>query len=412
MKGQLGIFKNKKFVNLWVSQLLSQLTLNILSYLILVHLFELTGSSIATSMLWIAYTVPALLVGPFAATFVDWTEKRKILMISNLLQAVTVFFYAIFESTGKIFLPYAVVFAYSLLNQFYVPAEAAELPKIVSKKDLPNANGIFFITQQTSLVVGFGLASILQSIFGFKLTLLLCGLGIFVAFVSVSFLPREKVVQKLAKSLSKQFAIFFDQILEGYKFIKNNDNVLSPFILLVMLQIVLSMIVVSLPLLGTKIANVGAGSSGIIIVAPAGVGAIIGTNIVGKLLNNKWRKKRVIEIALTLMAINFVGFTLIPYTSFLRPLLTALLAFLTGIFLVGALIPSLTSLQEQTPGGFLGRVFGNFWFITTIATIIPVFFSGTITEVLGVNALLLLLSLTCVAMLCLSKFNERILKYV
>ncbi len=137
MTKNLSILKNKKFVSLWVSQLLSQLTLNMLSFLILVRLFDQTGSTIATSMLWVSYIIPAILVGPFAAALVDWTDKRKTLIVSNLLQALVVLVYGLTYSPKSIFLSYALVFTYSFLNQFYVPAEAAALPTLVEKEELP-----------------------------------------------------------------------------------------------------------------------------------------------------------------------------------------------------------------------------------------------------------------------------------
>ena len=54
------LIKNTKFVHLWTSQILSQLTINIMNFLLLIRLFEHTGSTIATSLLWAAYALPAI----------------------------------------------------------------------------------------------------------------------------------------------------------------------------------------------------------------------------------------------------------------------------------------------------------------------------------------------------------------
>ena len=66
--------------------------------------------------------------------------------------------------------------------------------------------------------------------------------------------------------------------------------------------------------------------------------------------------------------------------------------FFAGLAFVGVAIPSQTYLQEFTPYKLRGRVFGNFWFLTIIASVIPVIFSGTITEVFGVRFFLFILS--------------------
>src|SRR3989304_7311492 len=134
-----SIFRHPKFLYLWVSQILSQLTVNIMNFLLLAHLYNSTHSTIATSLLWVAYSLPAILVGPIAAASVDLISRRKMLMITNLLQAATVFGY-LFINQQSIFILYAVVFTYSTLNQFYGPAELATLPSTVGTGMLARAN--------------------------------------------------------------------------------------------------------------------------------------------------------------------------------------------------------------------------------------------------------------------------------
>ncbi|OGM20242.1 hypothetical protein A2771_01845 [Candidatus Woesebacteria bacterium RIFCSPHIGHO2_01_FULL_38_26b] len=58
---------------------------------------------------------------------------------------------------------------------------------------------------------------------------------------------------------------------------------------------------------------------------------------------------------------------------------------------MGINIPAQTFLQEKTPGGYRGRVFGNFWFLTTIANIIPVIMSGLVSELFGARFLVFLI---------------------
>ena len=89
------LIKNNKFLYLWTSQILSQLTIYMLNFILLIRIFSQTGSTIATSLLWISYALPSLLVGPFAAALVDMIDKRKILMVANLLQALVIFVYAL-----------------------------------------------------------------------------------------------------------------------------------------------------------------------------------------------------------------------------------------------------------------------------------------------------------------------------
>ncbi len=83
-------------------------------------------------------------------------------------------------------------------------------------------------------------------------------------------------------------------------------------------------------------------------------------------------------------------------------LTSAILVFFIGLGFVGINIPTLTYLQEATPKDLRGRVFGNLWFFTTIATIFPVIFSGVFVEFFGLRSLLTILALSAILILIYS----------
>jgi MFS family permease len=404
MKDFITVLKNKNFQYLWTSQWTSQLTINIMNFLLLTRLFAQTGSSIATSFLWIAYALPALLIGPFAAATVDLVSRRKMLIWTNLLQALTIFIFAILQR-NSLFLLYGTVFIYSLLNQFYVPAEAASLPSVVSKKDLPHANSLFFLTQQGSLVVGYAVSGILAQLFGFEIAFLICAFIVFVAFVSTTFLPELKPESELPSKFEDAVTHFFTSIFGGYQFVKSNKKILMPLLILFSLQIVMAVTTVNVPVIAKDIFKISLNSAGVTIVVPAGIGAAIGAIVVAKLLKRGWRKKKAIEFFLmtTSLAVLIMAFLLPEISSTFRIIIGFIVTTAIGISAIGILIPTQTYLQETTPGGLRGRVFGNFWFITTAASVIPVIFSGTVVELLGIRTLLVLITALMVFGLVFSK---------
>jgi MFS family permease len=389
-----SIFKERKFLYLWTSQILSQVTVNIMNFLLLTRLYTTTHSSIATSLLWVSYSLPALIIGPIGAASVDLFSRRKMLMITNLLQAVTVFIY-IFVSQQSVFILYAIVLAYSALNQFYGPAEAASLPSTVDKSMLDRANSLFFMTTQASLILGFGFAGILQRIIGFNGTVILCAIFLFIAFVSVSFLGEIKPKVRIPGEFEKVLKTFFDSIVEGYEFISKNKTVLFPILILLGIQAVLAILVVSLPVIASQILNISVSLSGVSIVVPAGIGALLGAIYIPRLIKRGWRRKTLIEMGLSIITFSLLALALgIPFLPLgLRVSITPLLIVMTGFAFIGVNIPALTFLQESTPDWFRGRVFGNLWFMTSLVTIFPVLFSGTVTEIFGVRALFVLMAI-------------------
>ena len=391
------LLKNTKFRYLWASQLLSQLTIHVMNFLIIVKLFESTGSTIATSFIWIAYALPAILIGPFAATWVDLLDKRLVLTTTNLFQALTILFYALFSSK-YLFLSYVVVLFYSVFNQFYVPAEAAMLPKIVSKKSLTQANSLFFLTQQGSIIVGFGLAGIVAQLIGYKTSFMLSSGMLFAAFLAVSNLPGNTAKDEIAKKFEIGMVRFFGKTLEGYRFIKTNPSVWLPFVLLVILHVTSSIITITLPAIAVEVVQINPKLAGPFLVFPAGLGAVAGTVLVTKYLK-KARKKDLIEKSLMGFGISiWVAIFVIPELNvYLKPVFSALTFFVAGASYVGVFVPSQTFLQQSTPKNLLGRVFGNFWFLATVATIFPVLFTATITEIFGVRSMFFLIGFGALA---------------
>ncbi len=393
MNEYLKIIKNSKFRYLWTSQILSQVTVNMMNFILLSKIYSTTGSSIATSLLWVTYALPSIFFGPIGAASVDLINKRKMLMITNLLQAVAVFGFLLFHEQS-LFLLYFVVLTYSFFNQFYVPAESASLVIVVDKKHLASANSLFFITQQAALLFGFGLGGVIERLVGFKGSLALCAIFLFVAFLSVSFLTDIKEKNKIPESFEKLIIKFFASMVEGYEFIKSHKGILYPLVLLLILQIYLAVIFTNLPIIGEQILKIGVNYTGLFIVIPAGIGAFIGSIIVPKMLKLKFRKKRIIEFGLLASSIGMLALSLgVSYVPLVARLITVfVLVVAVGVGFIMASIPTLTYLQEVTPADIRGRVFGNLWFLVTICTLFPVIFSGFLAEFLGVKFILFIIA--------------------
>lgn len=404
MKDYKAVIKNKNFLYLWTSQLLSQQTVNIINFIFLIKLFSETGSTIATSLLWISYALPAVVIGPIASAFVDMVERRKILIITNLLQAMTILVYALFFR-GNLFMIFGIAIIYSFLNQFYVPAEAASLPTVVKKENYPTANGLFFLTQQTAIITGFAFAGLINKLLGFELSLILCSVFLFSAFISVLFLPKLAVHDTLPKKFDEALFKFFSRIYEGYMYIKSNKIVWAPFVILMSLQAILSVVVVNVPLLTVEIFKQSADLAGIVVVVPAGIGAALAAMTIPKMIKRGKKKKSMIDnaFAALTMALFIVTFIISELPDILTIIIGGLSVVVMGFSFVTILIPSQTILQENTPTEYRGRVFGNFWFLVTIITIFPVLFSGAISEIFGIRLMMFILTGITLSALVYSK---------
>src|SRR3990172_3153723 len=148
-----AVLENRSFLYLWLAQALSQTALNALLYVLLIRVQEETGSSTAVGLLILSFIIPSVVMGVVAGVFVDRAQKKAVLLITNLLRALIV---ATFLVTGNSFwLVLLLNLAFSVVSQFFAPAELAAIPAVVSKPLLLVANGLFNLTLNGAQLMGF-----------------------------------------------------------------------------------------------------------------------------------------------------------------------------------------------------------------------------------------------------------------
>lgn len=374
------VLKVKNFQKIWGSQVFSQTTLNLINFVIILRIFEATHSTVAVSLVWVFYAIPAILLGPFSGTIVDFLQKRKVLMFSALFEAIIVLGYLLVKH--KLWPIYSVIFFYSLVNQLYIPAEASVLPWIVPKNLLPVANSLFLFTIYGALLLGFGLAGPLVRLIGREVPFILGFLFLLTASFLVSNLPKEEG----KKGKIRDIQDFWIKVKEGYLFVKSQPTIFFPLLLLVFSHVIVVIIAVLSPSFATEILSIDLLDTGPILVLPAGFGALIGAQVVALALRRKTRKKKIISFGLFLAA-TFLLFSavFVPVLGKFRIFAATGAAFSLGISFVCFIIPAQTLIQEKTPEEKRGRVFGLLGFAITISSILPILLAATIADILGIN---------------------------
>ncbi|MBI5358344.1 MFS transporter [Candidatus Amesbacteria bacterium] len=380
------LLENRNFIKLWLSQILSQITINLMTFIILTRIFEATKSNVAVSLLWIASSLPALFFGPFSGAIVDNFSRRKMMIVTNIAQAVSVASFLILKK--YVFALYAVVFLYWLIDQLYLPSQQASLPSLIKGKLLASANGLFLLTQQASFLFGFGMGGLFLTVLGRNNTVLMASILLLIAAISVYLLPKDE-------PKSKNFKVnkFWNDFRLGYKFIRTHNEILMPLLVIIFSQIFVAIISSILPSytkveLGLDLKHVS-----LVLVVPAAIGALIFTYYLPKLLH-KFRKIIVIKSGLIGAALSLVGLAVLPYMTRYSVLFGALAAVLLGASSAAITVPSQTLLQEKTPAWFRGRVYGSLSFMLISATSIPLLAAATMADVMGIPILLILMATT------------------
>src|SRR3989338_1701651 len=91
------IISNYPFRVLWLAQIISQIAMNMLSFVLAIQVYQKTFSNTAVSLMLLTFGIPSIIFGVLAGGIVDRYDKRKILMFCNLGRFFILMAYAFFH---------------------------------------------------------------------------------------------------------------------------------------------------------------------------------------------------------------------------------------------------------------------------------------------------------------------------
>lgn len=402
-----SVIQNRGFLNLWINQILVQLSYNSLNFALIIWVFTLTGSNTAVSALLFAIYLPAVILGLFAGVLVDVIDRRKIILAINILLSIA-FFSLIFlkESYPAILL---VTFFINALGQFYAPAEASAIPLVVKKRQLLAANSIFSATLYSCFLLGFGLAGPLIThlgidfVFGFEGVALALGFIFALSFPSIITKPDQQGKNLLVALKKRDFSDIKDigifEIVETMKLIRGKLPVLTSIGILAGVQMVIGILAVLVPGFLENSLHIKATEASYILVIPLGVGIVTGGLVLGRLAQ-RFVKRLLVGRAIIFGGMLFFLVGISPIISpaikyfhkpralafFTQPSLSTVLvigSFLLGMAMVSILVPTQTVLQENTPEQDRGKVFSVLGVAMAGLSLLPVFFAGVLADLFG-----------------------------
>jgi MFS family permease len=416
----LAVFKNRPFLLLWIAQAATQIGGNMVIFGLTVIISKATGSVSAVSALILTFLVPAVLFSAVAGVFVDRLDRRLVLIVTNVLRGAA--FVAVFLVGNNLILIYLLNIFISTVTVFFAPAEAAMIPKLLPKRQLLAANGIFTLTLNAAFALGFALLGpLVVKIAGAQALLILVAVLYFVAAAFCSTLPsyapptpaRQAFGRKTVSETEQAVESIFSQLHEGLDYIRRHREIRWS---LIYLGVAASLVGV-LGVLGPAFAETTLGlqeEDFVVVVLPLGIGIVMGIlllNTYGKFLP----RRRVIEGGMVALGFLILAMALsgrissflaatetatgLPDLSLLTSLLSVVVAvaFFAGIAYAFVAIPAQTQLQEDLPEDVRGRVFGVLNMLVSVASFLPILIVGPIADAIGTTLVLSFVAVAIVA---------------
>ncbi|HEX7040216.1 MAG TPA: MFS transporter, partial [Trueperaceae bacterium] len=85
-----AVFANRRFRALWIAQLVSTIGDSLVDIAAAILVYRVTGSALAVGLVLMATAAPALLVGLFAGVAVDRYDRKRIMVVCDLLRGAIV----------------------------------------------------------------------------------------------------------------------------------------------------------------------------------------------------------------------------------------------------------------------------------------------------------------------------------
>ena len=378
----VGVLKYRDFLKLWISQISSQVSLNMLNFAIVLHIYKLTGSVTAVSLVLLASAIPSVLFGPFSGAIADRVNYKTVLTWTGFLRFLVVLLSFVLKDNVLALLE--IVFLISLISQFFAPAEAASIPLIVPKKKLVAANSVIMTTMYASLLIGYSVAGPIMILISAKWLFLLCGFLYLISTYVVNRMTNydtKRAKKVILSDWAKEIEAIWGKTKEGIQYVRHNVKIYDPMLKLAYGWAMLGSFIVLMPSFGESVLNISSEFIGPAIIAPAGLGMLMGAYFLDKRKNIRFNLaiNRSFFI-LGLFLILFSAYLLYDELSISR-LINILSVMGMGFMCSYVYISAQTLLHLKSDEEKRGRVFGISSMMINIAMSLPALIVGAVSDI-------------------------------
>ncbi len=378
--GIIGVFRHRDYALLWAGQLVSNLGDAFHSLALLWLVKELTGSALLMGTVMAFYTIPMVVVGPVAGVVADRMEKRRLMILSDVIRAVLVGALALLY--GLRLLPVEVVIIFALATgtatAFFVPAGQGSLVFLVEPDELTQANSFAMVTRQISQLVGPVLAGLVVAAWGVAPAFWADAASFMVSVIALVAMRFRSQAESGGTTL---MGVWRD-MKAGFGTMARHPIIRWIFPLGIVINFLLGPGPVLLPIYAEQISTLGVAALGFIQSA-MGAGMLAGSILIGT-AGARWPKGRTVIFGLLGIGLAVIG------SGLARNLGPAIMAFgVMGLFTVTVNVPIMTLIQQETPPEQQGRIFSALMAAATAAMPVSMTVGGALGDWFGVHAVYL-----------------------
>ena len=377
----LRVLCTRDFASLWVAGLISQIGDRLNEVALIILVYRLSGSStVSVGQVMLFATLPAALLSPITGVYVDRWDRKKTMIVADLVRALLIALLPFSRSLAQIYL---ITFLVAVASQCFEPAKSAFIPHLVRDEELTAANSLASFGFQLAKVLGPALAGILVVAAGASAAFYLNALSFVLSALALSLIKTDSTPITKAQSSLRQVG---QDLVEGLRFMSQQRLVLYLTLLMFLATLGAGASPIMILPFTEQVLQVNMNWYGVI-VGTMGVGMILGSILVGG-VGQRIAELSLLRSGLLLTGVAYLAFANLPYLP-----LTLVLRLLVGIGWIAFTIAMTTALQRATPDAFRGRVFACFLAAMRLSSALSMWAMGIVADVLPIQLVLSLLGL-------------------
>jgi MFS family permease len=398
---------NGSFTSLWTGQMISLFGDRVHQIALAFLVGGVTQSVIAVAFVFVAATIPNLLLAPIAGAYVDRWNQRDVMIVSDLLRAAVVLLMPIAIVTN-VYLVYPMIFLVTSISIFFRPARIAVLPRIVDDDDLLTANSALWAGETFADVIGYPLAGLFVGFLGPALPLAFWidaatygASAILIASIAVPAVQRTRAAARETETEAGELDAatspatgVLAEMREGFTFLRHEPVLFANTIQAAFAQFAIGALTALTPLFVQNVIgpanHIDPKAGYAFLEASIGIGNLVGGFVIG-LIGMHFAKGRMVIAGYVLLGLFLIGFALSGSLALDLGLLLG-----AGIANMVFVIPSQVLFQQRTPPDLIGRVVSFRFALVFGSMTAAMAIGGVLGQVIGIAPVLAMSGLASV----------------
>jgi MFS family permease len=382
--GMLTVLKNRDFLALWLSQLVSKVGDNFAVIAALVLINRLAARpGIAVVVIATAMTIPQLFALA-SGVFVDRFSRKTVMIVSDFLRAAVVLLALLVQRPGQLYILYIAAFALMGLGALFIPARNASIPNMVPEEHLLTANALVQATELVSLIVGAFLASLVISLTSVY-TAFIVDSATFTLSGILLFWARIPNPKRLGEPPAPrgEFRRFWEDFTEGVRYIGSNRHLLQLMAITTMATLGLSATTLLAAAYFEQLLGISAQYQGFLL-GTEGIGMALGALLISAYAT--WaRSRQIVSVTMIVLGGGILIFAMAPVYW-----LVLIGALLVGLCVVSARTTLAAMTQALVSDAQRGRVESAMVTVIGIGTMGALIMAGVLGDIVGPKSVFVL----------------------